>query len=282
MRGAVLHGFRAPNPWEDSVWAIAWLLQVLGNFAKGRFGAHMETVLLWWVLMNLDHCPKQNFEVSVLAELTLAFRVYPELLFWILFIISASWILTSLCFLLPLPLLIVRQLKRWERELEFCVGWEVCCIIWGSLTQWIAIRPAAECVRSATDCRLQDNDKYLSELFATTCWATDLLLKVLHIYNILKKIIEQNTWLSPETCYCPAAIKINASEGILESCLVLLILFCSLFYSCCNFLCISIRYGFNVRSLLQVLLPRCPCNVSTGELLWAKSMCVHMSLCVDA
>lgn len=127
---------------------------------------------------------------------------------------------------------------------------------------------AAECVRSPTDCRPQGNDCCLSELFATTCWATDLLLKVLHIYNILKKIISQNTWLTLEACQCPAAIKINPFGWVLESCLALLIaFFFPLWYFCCHFLYSSIRDDFSVRSLLDVFLPKCHCNIFPGELL---------------
>lgn len=77
-RGAAPHGFRAPNPQEDFVWAGAWLLQVPGNFAKGSSGACMETFLPRWVLAHLDQCSRQDFEVTFPAELALAFGAYPE------------------------------------------------------------------------------------------------------------------------------------------------------------------------------------------------------------
>lgn len=78
-RGVTPHRFRAPNPREDFVRATAWLLQVPGNFAKGSSGARVETVLQQRVLMHLDQCSKQDFEVTFPAELTLAFGVYPAL-----------------------------------------------------------------------------------------------------------------------------------------------------------------------------------------------------------
>lgn len=169
-----------------------------GTLQRAHLGL-AETFLPRWVLAHLDQCSRQDFEVTFPAELALAFGVYPEQ--------QISFSSLNLCpeFSCPpafscfCPCWLWDNLKD-EREslISLLVERHVFSCdqtqLWyhlgnGPLMQWMPIQLAAECVRSPTDCRPQGNNWYLSELFATTCWATDLLLKVLHIYNILKKII---------------------------------------------------------------------------------------------
>lgn len=160
-------------------------------------GTQVKALIPWWVLMRPDQgtcgrCLKSPFWHSWCSHsgFILSCR------YFILLLISVNFHVLLLS--LFLPLLTVQPLTRRARDLDFCPAGVLlaaarcfwCCVTWGPVL-WCSELPfgslqTMSALLLTADC---SNDQHLPEVFATTCWATDLLLKLLHIYNIPKKII---------------------------------------------------------------------------------------------